>query len=305
MNYIKLLFFIIVLHLNSSAFAQMQGIIVWDLEPKSNISINDIESISGIIASEVQNYSKVKVITGKDIQTILNGEMIKRNCGSEDTFCLSEIGGAMGVSEAISGDLGRVEDIWILNLRWIDVKKVEVKNRISIQVEGRVTNIIKKIPNSIRNLFLKDIQIEGDSKSIDFNNNKTKLLNDSNIFSSIKWYKNPWVYGTASVVFALGGGYYNWLARDINNKMNKTNSTTYYNELEKDRNINAALSYIQFGVSGVLMTTAIVFWLEESNSFSYLDFKNQNNNVNSKYNFLSFSANSDKNSFILNFSITF
>ncbi len=131
-----------------------QGIVVWQLEQKSGVSTNDIDSISGIITAKVEEYSGKKVVSEADVRTVLKGEEVRQQCGSEGSAsCMAEIGAALGVPEAVSGDLGHVGDIWVLNLRRVDLRTVGVLKRASRQVEGDLTDLVRIVPVVVGELF--------------------------------------------------------------------------------------------------------------------------------------------------------
>ena len=130
-----------------------EGIVVWRLEKKSGVSDNDIDSISGIITAEVERNSGRKVVSEADIQTILIGEEKKQKCGGGDASCIAEIGAALGVPEIISGDLGRVGTIWVLNLRRINIRGAEVIKRASRQIDGTISDLVRIISEEVEELF--------------------------------------------------------------------------------------------------------------------------------------------------------
>ena len=130
-----------------------EAIVVWRLEAKRGVDDKDIDSISGFLAAEVERLSGRKVISEADIQTIVRGEETKQRCGVNDTSCIVEIGSALGVPEAISGDLGRVGSFWMLNLRRINVRKADVIKRSSRQIEGSIDDLIRAMPGAIADLF--------------------------------------------------------------------------------------------------------------------------------------------------------
>ncbi len=132
---------------------ERDGLVVWRLEAKTGVSENDIDSLTGIISAEVEKQSGKKVISETDIQTILRGEETKQNCGAESDNCIAEIGAALGVPEVVAGDLGRVGGIYVLNLRRINVRTAEVIKRISRQVEGSLTDLVKIVPQAAADLF--------------------------------------------------------------------------------------------------------------------------------------------------------
>lgn len=129
------------------------GIVVYRLEQKRGVHEKDIDSISNFIASQVEKYSGRKVISEADMRTILRGEEIRQKCGSEDTSCVAEIGAALGVPEAVSGDLGKLESFWMLNLRRINVNPPEVIKRSSRDIEGTMDDLIRALPGAVAELF--------------------------------------------------------------------------------------------------------------------------------------------------------
>ncbi len=150
------LFFLICLFLGVSASADTaDGIVVWRLEQKTGVSDDDIDSISGIVTSEVEKYSGRKVVSEADIKAILKGEETKQHCGIEDTSCLAEIGSALGVPEAVSGDLGKLGSVWVLNLRRLNVRNAEVIGRATRQMDGDIDDLIMVVPAVVAKLFGK------------------------------------------------------------------------------------------------------------------------------------------------------
>ena len=132
-----------------------KGIVVWRIEAKSGVSEKDIDSISGFITSEAEKYSGQKAVSDADIKTILQGEEKKQLCGASGTTCIAEIGSALGVPEAVSGDLGRMGDYWLLNLRRINVRTANVIARSGKQIKGDMNALIESIPEAVAELFGK------------------------------------------------------------------------------------------------------------------------------------------------------
>lgn len=151
---------ILLLSGSPSAYAvdKKDGILVWRIQAKSGVSEDDAVSISGFITTEVQRYSKRYVVSEADIRTVLEGEEKRQKCDLGASSCLVEIGSALGVPEAVSGDLGRLGDFWMLNLRRLNVRKAEVIMRSSRQVEGSINELIKSIPGAVAELFEENLE---------------------------------------------------------------------------------------------------------------------------------------------------
>ncbi len=149
----------------SSAMDLKRSIVVWKLQANKGVDDADVNLISNFVANQVAKYSGSKVISEADIQTILKGEQTRQKCGMEDTSCITEIGAALGVTEAVSGDIGKIGDFWMLNLRRINVRSAEVIGRSSRNAEGSVNDLIRSLPEAVAELF--GIQITETTKTID------------------------------------------------------------------------------------------------------------------------------------------
>ena len=148
-----MLFFTVFAHPLAFAGENPEGIVVWRLQTKEGVTENDIDSISGVLAAEVERRSGRKVISEADIQTVVTGEETRQQCGAESTSCIAEIGAALGAPEAVAGDLGRIGSYWILNLRRINVRSVEVIGRTSRRIKGGEDALIESLSGAIAGLF--------------------------------------------------------------------------------------------------------------------------------------------------------
>jgi len=136
--------------------APEKGLMVWRLEAKNEASPKDIDSITGVITNEAQRYAgKGKVISEADIRTAIKAVETKQQCdaSTDASGCMAEIGNAMGVPEAISGDLGRLGTMWVCNLRRVNVQTLEVIARTGRTVEGEVDDILIAVAGMVAELF--------------------------------------------------------------------------------------------------------------------------------------------------------
>ena len=134
-----------------------KGIVVWTLQAKTGVSQEDVESLTGLLTTQVEKSVGCRVISEADIETILRGEAKRQNCDGAGTTCMAEIGNALGVPEMVAGDLGRVGRIWILNIRRINTRQIQVIKRVSKQVEGDITDLVRALPGAVEELFQSDV----------------------------------------------------------------------------------------------------------------------------------------------------
>lgn len=94
------------------------------------------QSLVPLIASEVSALGH-SVISTTDIQAMLSFERQKALLGcNDDTSCLAEIGGALGVDLLVSGTLAKLGDTYNLTLTVLDIRTAEVKQRFQGQAGG-------------------------------------------------------------------------------------------------------------------------------------------------------------------------
>lgn len=87
-------------------------------------------NLISIVGAEVKRLG-YDVITAADVDSMLSLERKKDLVGCEDTSCLAEIGGALGVDLLISGNIGKLGDTFNVSLVLLDIKKATVRERFT------------------------------------------------------------------------------------------------------------------------------------------------------------------------------
>ncbi len=108
--------------------------------PSGKIAVTEIRNVQGvapgtatiisdIIVSEVAR-SGWDVISQSDINAMIGFEKQKKILGcSEDSSCLAEIGGALGVEFMLAGQVGQIGSRYRISLLLVDAKKAKVTAR--------------------------------------------------------------------------------------------------------------------------------------------------------------------------------
>ena len=229
----------------SQAFAEEDrpGIVVWRIEANSGVNVKDIESLSGYLDAEVEKYSGMQVVSQADIETVLRGEETRQKCGVKgSTTCMAEIGAALGVPEAVSGDLGRVGDIWILNLRRVNIRAMGVIKRVSRQAKGKtITVMVEALSGAVEELFEKEEE----------GLNTLQLSAYSTFFPGL-------------ALVALGG-IGTWQMQDA---WNEHKNAAVGSSIEKDAKARHAtwkgISTTCYVIGGAAMATGIALWIVDA-----------------------------------------
>lgn len=76
----------------------------------------------------------VKVVSARDIQTLLGLERQRALLGCSENSCLAELAGALGVDDVLVGDLAKVEGGWLVTLKLLSSRDGSTRARFDGQV---------------------------------------------------------------------------------------------------------------------------------------------------------------------------
>ncbi|OGQ90350.1 MAG: hypothetical protein A2289_26390 [Deltaproteobacteria bacterium RIFOXYA12_FULL_58_15] len=112
-------------------------------------------NLVNLVAAEVGRLG-FEVISTADINAMLSYEKQKDLVGCEEnTTCLAEIGGALGVDMLLGGSLGKLGDTYTLSLSLVDIKTGAVKKRFHGEA-GDTTLLSSTAKRGVAVLFGKE-----------------------------------------------------------------------------------------------------------------------------------------------------
>lgn len=113
-------------------------------------------TLSEALVGEVAAQSCCQVISTSDIQAMLGFERERQmlTC-AEESSCLAEIGGSLGVEKILVGTLGKVDDTYVLALKLIDIRKGTVEARSQDYVEGKAALLLAAIRRRVPELVVR------------------------------------------------------------------------------------------------------------------------------------------------------
>lgn len=229
----------------------MQGVVVWRLEAKTGVSEKDIDSISGYITAEVERLSGHKAISEADIRTVLKGEELRQKCGAEATSCLVEIGSALGVPEAVSGDLGKLGSFWLLNLRRLNVRTAVVIGRSSRNIEGSMDDLLRALPAAVAELFGVAPPVAAAQKS---EAPKVYPMNPYKKWGYVSFFSG---LGVAAALGGLGTG----MAKKEADSYTKAHTVQAAKDAHDANKRWTSAAIAGFSVGGALMVGGVVLWI--------------------------------------------
>lgn len=112
------------------------------------------ELLSEVALTEAAGMRRFEVIGRSDVAAILGLEKQKAMLGcAEDSNCLAEIGGALGVQYMVVGSFGKIGSLFRLDLKLVDAKRARVLERFGRSVEGREETLVAATQAGIRTLL--------------------------------------------------------------------------------------------------------------------------------------------------------
>jgi TolB-like protein len=116
--------------------------------------VQKAELLNEIALTEAASMGNFDVIGKSDINAVIGFEKQKQvmGCG-DDSTCLAEIGGALGVDFILVGSLGTIGDLFRLDLKLVDAKKARVRARVGVTVEGKESKLVAAVQKAVRDLL--------------------------------------------------------------------------------------------------------------------------------------------------------
>ena len=110
-------------------------------------------NLTEVLAAEVKSIDGTSVVSPADIASMLKMQETKQAFDCEDTTCLAEIGGALGVDQLIVGDVGKVGARYVISLRIVDARRPLALSRVNESFEGLESQFVAAIRHAARELL--------------------------------------------------------------------------------------------------------------------------------------------------------
>ena len=216
----KLFLLLIVLILSSGVFAETKvdniknvkkiKISVMDLKAENGIDKGVVTLLYELILTEFQDYSNLSVISKTDISSMVQYETEKELAGCDDSSCMAEIGGALGVDKVVIGHVGKLGSSYVVTLKLMNIKNATVENRVSETIPANEDKLIPLI-KFLANKLLKKYSKYKNKKDENKNSFETQVSSgNQKAESGSKLY--TWITLGAGTALLLGGTGYHFLS---------------------------------------------------------------------------------------------
>ncbi|MDD5674894.1 MAG: CsgG/HfaB family protein, partial [Chitinivibrionales bacterium] len=123
---------------------------------KINMAVNNIKNAAGVTDGEIElltdrlraelfNTGAVNVMEREQMQAILKEQGFQQSGACSDEACLVEMGQMLGVQKMVSGSLGKLGNLFMVNLRVIDIATGQIVKVVSKDIKGNIEDIVGEL----------------------------------------------------------------------------------------------------------------------------------------------------------------
>lgn len=147
----SLLFIVCILLCVIRSPADTLHVAVVELQGK-NMSQEHASILTDKLQSSLFEYSSWRLMEREQVDRILKEQGFQQT-GCTSKSCAVEMGQLIGVDHLITGSVGKLENVYYISIRLIDVTHGEIEKSVDAEIEGGMSTVLRKtIPDLARQL---------------------------------------------------------------------------------------------------------------------------------------------------------
>jgi hypothetical protein len=202
------------------------NIAVIDLDP-TGISNNEAQFLSDRLRTELFETGKFQVVEREKMNTILKEQGFQQT-GCTTVECAIEIGQLLNVTVMVAGSIGKIEEIYSLSIRMIDVQTGAIMRTATRDYEGKLSEVLTDV--------IPEISVELAEAE--------RLQSEQSIEEVPLKSKEDSEFSHWGILLKFGFSFLNYTS-DINDEINKVEPLVrdWFGELSNHSNIGLELRY--------------------------------------------------------------
>lgn len=237
---------------------------VLDLEAADGISKSLAATWTDVVVQEMQAHSGCTVLSRADIRAVISLEAEKSLLGCDEQSCLSELGGALGVSHLVTGRISRIEGSVLLSLRKTNLKTMVVESRATDSFGGYDDEVFAFVSWLSRKLVLTDPALIG-AKPVPGPKRSTGpqlVERRGTVWRTLAW-TGVWLTAASAVTFGAGAITTEILSNQTEAaKLEAANNRDFLQMAEQVGPISASVTNgALYAGAGLLVVTVALFFL--------------------------------------------
>jgi hypothetical protein len=130
-----------------SAQVQKRNYAVIGLKNAEGVTAGEADIIADRLRIELFNTGVVSMMERDQMQSILSEQGFQQSGACTDEACMVEMGQLLGVEKLVSGSIGKLGSMFLLNFRTIDVQTAKIVKVVSHDITGGIEDVVKYLPN--------------------------------------------------------------------------------------------------------------------------------------------------------------
>jgi len=129
-----------------------KNVAVINLKAAGGLTQADAELITDHLNTDLFKTGRINLLERAQINDILKEQGFQNSGACTDEACLVQMGQVLGVEEIITGSIGKLGGLFLVNLRSIDVANGKIITILSEDVPGSLEEVVKYLPGIAREL---------------------------------------------------------------------------------------------------------------------------------------------------------
>lgn len=122
------------------------SIAVMTLKNSAGISPGEIELLSDRLRAELFKTDMVEVMERDQMQAILKEQGFQQSGACTDEGCMVQMGQMLGVQKLVTGSIGKLGSMYMINARIIDVSSARIVVVVNRDIRGDIEGVVNSLP---------------------------------------------------------------------------------------------------------------------------------------------------------------
>lgn len=111
-------------------------VVVPGIHAYEGVAAGASDVLTDLLLEALMTRHGIRALGHSDARAMLDAEQQKQLLGCKDESCMAELAGALGADWLIAGTLGKLEDLYVINLQIIDARKARATARASATLKS-------------------------------------------------------------------------------------------------------------------------------------------------------------------------
>ncbi len=118
---------------------------VVSLKAGEGITEGEADVITDRLRTELFKTGTINIMERDQMQSILKEQGFQQSGACTDQACMVEMGQLLGVQRLVSGSIGRLGSLYMINIRAVDVSTGRIEKIVSADVKGQIEDVVNHL----------------------------------------------------------------------------------------------------------------------------------------------------------------